>query len=186
MKCFLCGEILHSDEEYKIHVKIHVNETKFHKEINNADLESEKSFQTPVLMPENHETNSTSVVIVKTENDGHELKQSLCKVEEIKEENESKRETDASFIVKVEDTRSGLPCPQCDKVLKNSDSLRKHIKRHTTVFQCEKCNKLLTTQYNLNRHTRSHTGEKPFQCNTCGKGYIERKSLDRHQVYTYR
>jgi KRAB domain-containing zinc finger protein len=38
---------------------------------------------------------------------------------------------------------------------------------------------------NLQRHIRKHTGDKPYKCDVCGKGFSENCSLQRHiRIYT--
>ncbi|GFT77508.1 hypothetical protein NPIL_19751 [Nephila pilipes] len=52
------------------------------------------------------------------------------------------------------------------------------IKRH----QCPFCDYSSLLSANVKRHVLTHTGERPFLCNVCGKGFIEKKNLATHML----
>lgn len=61
----------------------------------------------------------------------------------------------------------------------SSSSYHRNIKTHVgrpslgfkKLFPCRFCSKQFPFRSYLIRHERAHTGERPFQCTTCGKGF---------------
>ncbi|KAF7286011.1 hypothetical protein GWI33_008314 [Rhynchophorus ferrugineus] len=81
-------------------------------------------------------------------------------------------------------------CSVCGQVLSCNRYLETHVrKRHSRIdstfpcrsrkYCCDVCGKELLKK-NMKNHMMSHTGEKPFNCEHCGKGFITRKCLNLH------
>lgn len=47
---------------------------------------------------------------------------------------------------------------------------------------CEICSKPCQSAAHLRMHVRVHTGEKPFVCTECGKGFTQKGSLKAHII----
>ena len=48
--------------------------------------------------------------------------------------------------------------------------------------QCPICGKISAFPANLRKHMRVHTGDKPFICSVCGRGFSQKGSLKGHMV----
>ena len=63
--------------------------------------------------------------------------------------------------------------------------LQDHERTHQNVykFHCEfpGCDKKYNTRSNLEVHVRKHLGVRPFVCNNCGKQYISKWNMAKHQ-----
>lgn len=47
---------------------------------------------------------------------------------------------------------------------------------------CEFCGKEIQNKVKFDIHVRSHTNERPFKCETCGRGFKSKGNLSRHKL----
>jgi uncharacterized Zn-finger protein len=53
-------------------------------------------------------------------------------------------------------------------------------------WACPICSRMFTRPSHVERHMRSHTGEKPFKCSLCERGFIDRWALKQHMGLVHR
>ncbi|XP_077391694.1 uncharacterized protein LOC144027763 [Festucalex cinctus] len=72
-------------------------------------------------------------------------------------------------------------CPECGKACKR---LREHMLTHTgeKPFTCLVCGRGFSVKQNMKRHMSLHTGERPHSCSLCPKRYYSKTDLKRHSI----
>ncbi|CAL9704076.1 unnamed protein product [Knipowitschia caucasica] len=80
--------------------------------------------------------------------------------------------------------QNGFQCPYCDKVMKNSYRLKRHIVIHTgeRPFSCSTCGKRFTQKIHRNVHLKLHTGGRLFTCSICNSSFKRLCDLNNHKM----
>ena len=92
-------------------------------------------------------------------------------------------------------------CKQCPALLDTNVELKKHLRIHQKVnsillckkkkavtttssktrFTCSHCSMMFDKPSLCARHERVHTGERPYKCDQCDRGFSQKNSLVSHQ-----
>ncbi|CAK1549466.1 unnamed protein product [Leptosia nina] len=81
-------------------------------------------------------------------------------------------------------TNDRIKCKHCDKMYKNEDTLRHHMREVTRAkpYICTICSKAFSVPSALKSHAFYHTGQRPFQCDTCGAKFKNKSALTAHRL----
>ncbi|GLH10419.1 Krueppel homolog 1, partial [Gryllus bimaculatus] len=89
----------------------------------------------------------------------------------------SENEHDISFPPKAKN----LECFVCQKKFSRRSKLVRHMRSHSgeRPYECSVCRKGFAHQ-DLAKHMRNHSGERSYECAVCQKSFLDRSALVRH------
>ena len=176
-----------------------------HQEISSKENEKkeiipEKKIQGFSFDEEHHDTSSTSggdlekpekpipknifkCFLNKKRRNSNLVKCFKCPIEDCETLFETKEELDTHNKLHLE--KNIFTCNKCNKQFIQEKNLQKHFKVHCFLVKryiCPYpgCGKKFTALYNQKIHYRIHTGERPYNCNICGKDYYDRANYKYH------
>ena len=159
-QCEICGKIVKTGFDLKIHMRLHTNEKPFVCEI------CPKAFRSKHLLK----------CHVTTHSDERPYVCEVCglpfKTPERLTAHQLSHSVDKPF-----------KCRTCNKSFKAKQKLNKHTKTHSgrKPHKCHVCEKAFLRRDTLKQHLRLHTGEKPYECKACGIKYAQMNSLSVHK-----
>ncbi|XP_037571812.1 uncharacterized protein LOC119453838 isoform X2 [Dermacentor silvarum] len=73
-------------------------------------------------------------------------------------------------------------CDSCSEAFASLGELLEHVNIHENPVRCPLCPRTFTDEARMKAHLCQHTGEKPFQCETCSRGFESHVHLIQHMV----
>lgn len=78
-------------------------------------------------------------------------------------------------------------CEECGKEFTSRKNLTQHLRVHSErEFECQECGLKFKWRGDLARHIRNiHSGIANHFCSFCGKGFVRKRHLERHVIYSH-
>ncbi|XP_046455032.1 zinc finger protein 236-like isoform X2 [Daphnia pulex] len=176
-QCPECGKKFSRLASLKAHISLHIEEDTLTCQQCDNEFETMRALRRHI--EEEHQLNKTAPLTLA------ELNHSF--------NGSANRETDP--VIKI------FPCKQCHDNFNTMRALKEHSRYHQKVnsilsckkksknnkvvgkprFRCSHCSMEFDKPSLRARHERVHTGERPYKCDQCNRGFSQKNSLVSHQ-----
>lgn len=194
--CSLCGKVFNTSRRMKDHLRTHSDERKFVCPVCN------KSFKTSDVLTKHKRLHKDTFSytceicgfgchsngILRRHIDTHnQVKRHSCAVCGTKYSNKESlvihKLREGHYNHDDPDVAKSVQCDFCDRRFPSAThkSYVQHLRTHTgeKPYQCNICGRQFSEQSNMKTHELIHREEKPFLC-VCGKGFVQKRFLKKH------
>lgn len=93
--------------------------------------------------------------------------------------------TYAEVIQHIQECKSHLPTNVAQLIENDKQTNRNRKKRRRSHLSCPHCDRVFSHRNSLMYHMQGHTGERPHQCDICGKSFFASSALKVNTIYLY-
>ena len=177
--CTICRKMYKHKSDLKAHTESHSKDTIFKCDTCGLCYETQKAIQDHVRL---HEKNTSPTCQIKSEIETSGEVQIKSEIETFKEGNTTTETADQSRILAISVKRENENANLRENIKEEKGYLNTIAQSPTkcSVFKCSSCNKQFNTLQSLKLHMKIHSTSYPYDCVICKKKFKMKLYLKRH------